>query len=341
MRFAHRFFLILLAITGTTIVLATVSRVNADDEWVVYEGGSGPGAGKHIVLVSGDDEYRSEEGLPMLAKILARHHGFRCTVLFAIDPADGTIQPGYQQNIPGLESLKTADLMVLFLRFRELPDEQMKHIVDYVEAGKPIIGLRTATHAFNYDKNKQSPYARYDWRNGEWKGGFGQQVLGDTWISHHGDHGRQSTRGVINPSLKDHPILRGVNDIWGPTDVYGVKNLPAAAQVLVHGQVLAGMKPTDEPLPGPKNDPLMPLAWIKSYEVKPGKPGKAFCTTIGASQDLQSEGLRRLLVNACYWGVGLEEKIDPKSSVAYVGEYSPTSFGFGTAKQGVRPRDHR
>ena len=105
------------------------------------------------MLVSGDEEYRSEEGLPQLAKILATRHGFKATVLFAIDPADGTINPNQSDNIPGLEALESADLLVLLTRFRRLPDEQMKHIVDYVESGKPIVALRTATHAFD---NKSS-----------------------------------------------------------------------------------------------------------------------------------------------------------------------------------------
>src|SRR6187200_2638832 len=92
---------------------------------ITYEGGSGPGSGKHIVLVSGDEEYRSEEALPQLGKILALRHGFRCTVLFAIDPQDGTINPNISNNIPGLETLKSADLLILFTRFRNLPDDQM------------------------------------------------------------------------------------------------------------------------------------------------------------------------------------------------------------------------
>src|SRR5204863_6817740 len=141
---------------------------------------------KHIVLVSGDEEYRSEESLPQLGKILARHHGFKCTVLFAIDPKDGTINPIVTNNIPGLEALKTADLMIIFTRFRDLPDEQMKHIVDYVESGKPIIGLRTATHAFNIKKGKT--YDKFSFNAKD--GGFGRQILGETWISHHGNHGK-------------------------------------------------------------------------------------------------------------------------------------------------------
>src|SRR5437016_2901203 len=113
--------------------------VLAADPWITLEGSDGPGKGKHIVLVSGDEEYRSEETLPQLAKILARHHGFKCTVLFAIDPKTGEINPQINNNIPGLEALKTADLMVIFTRYRNLPDGQMKYILDYVEAGKPII----------------------------------------------------------------------------------------------------------------------------------------------------------------------------------------------------------
>src|SRR5262249_21500343 len=120
-----------------------------EDPWVIYDGFDGPGKGKHIVLISGDEEYRSEEALPQLGKILAKHHGFKCTVLFAIDPKDGTINPNVS-NIPGLEALKSADLLVIFLRFRDLPDEQMKYLVDYIESGKPIVGLRTATHAFTF-----------------------------------------------------------------------------------------------------------------------------------------------------------------------------------------------
>src|SRR5436190_14401081 len=159
---------------------------------VVYEGAEGPGKGKRIVLISGDEEYRSEEALPQLAKILAQRHGFKCTVLFAIDPKDGTINPNQRDNIPGLEALQSADLLVLFTRFRDLPDAQMKYLVDYIESGKPIIGLRTATHAF--DIRKSPTYTRYTWNSKDWPGGFGKQVLGETWVNHHGKHKEESTR---------------------------------------------------------------------------------------------------------------------------------------------------
>src|SRR5512143_53477 len=201
------------------LVLASVAGASAAEP-LVYQGYEGPCKGKHIVFLTGDEEYRSEEALPMLAKILAVRHGFKCTVLFAIDPSDHTIAPTVLTNIPGLEALAAADLCVMALRFRELPDEEMKHFVDYVNAGKPIIALRTSTHAFSCERNKRSSYAKWDWRNKEWAGGFGQQVLGETWVNHHGSHGAESTRGVINQPCREHPVLRGVNDVWCTTDVY-------------------------------------------------------------------------------------------------------------------------
>ncbi|HOC54878.1 MAG TPA: ThuA domain-containing protein [Verrucomicrobiota bacterium] len=306
---------------------------------VVYQGRKGPGQGRHIVFLTGDEEYRSEEGLPMLAKILAVRHGFKCTVLFAVNPADGTIDPVTLTNIPGMRALDSADLCVMGLRFRELPDAQMKHFVDYLNAGKPIIALRTSTHAFKYDLNKASPYAKYDWHSTVWPGGFGKQVLGETWVNHHGNHGKESTRGVVNEMCSGHPILRGVADIWGPTDVYTVTQLPSDAKVLVWGQVLAGMKPGDPPVAGPKNDPMMPIAWVRDYTGEKGNTSKVFTTTMGAAVDLENEGLRRLLVNAAYWAVGLEKKITRRADVAYVGEYKPGWFGFGKFKPGLKPQD--
>src|SRR5438132_8109348 len=336
LRRAHYTGVLLLA--GLTGLCASAGY--AADPWVVFAGNDNPGNGKHIVLVSGDEEYRSEEALPQLAKILARHHGFKCTVLFAIDPKDGTINPIQTNNIPGLEALNTADLLVIFTRFRDLPDEQMKHIVDYVESGRPIIGMRTATHAFDI---KSSPtYARYGWRSREWDGGFGRQVLGETWISHHGEHGKQSTRGVIAPGAEGHPILRGIQDgdIWGPTDVYGVRlPLPGDSKPLVLGQVLTGMNPTDKPVEGKVNDPMMPIAWVKTYQGQQSKTARVFTTTMCAAQDFQSEGWRRLLVNACYWALGMEDKIPAKTDVELVGEYKPLPFGFGGFQKGLRPAD--
>jgi hypothetical protein len=334
--------LIVACLLLTSVLPAVVQSAENDDApWVHYAGKEGPGKGKHIVLISGDEEYRSEEALPMLGKILAVHHGFDCTVLFSIDPKTGAIDPENQTNIPGIEKLAEADLMLIATRFRELPDDKMMYVDNFVHSGKPIIGLRTATHAFHYSRNKESRFANYDFASSNWPGGFGQQVLGDTWINHHGNHKVESTRGIINEQFTGHPILRGVNDIWGPTDVYGIRNLPEEANVLVYGQVLTGMEPSDQPVVGPKNNPMMPLLWTREFTGREGKTSRVVCTTMGAAVDFESEGLRRAIVNACYWGLGMEDQIPVESDVSLVGEFNPTFYGFGVQKKGVMPAEHR
>src|SRR5690554_6147137 len=323
-------------------VISLSCKAQATDQWIQFEGKEGPGKGKNIVLVSGDDEYRSEEGLPMLAKILSERYGFNTTVLFAINPETNEVTPNYPNNIPGLEHLRDADLMIILIRFRELPDEQMKYIDEYVRSGKPIVGLRTSTHAFNYGKDSKSPYAKYHWQSNveNWERGFGMQVLGETWVAHHGDHGSEGTRGMIDGvnQSNDHPILRGVKDIWGPSDVYTVKNLPDRANVLVHGQSTRGMT-DDAELMWEKS--LMPIAWTLDYTGEDGNTAKVFTTTMGASTDLESEDLRRLLVNASFWGLDMGDIVTADMNVDYVGDYQPTMFGFDSFQKGLKPSDFK
>jgi type 1 glutamine amidotransferase len=332
-------------LTLAAVALATFAgAVCAADAnpWATFPGKDGPGAGKHIVLVSGDEEYRSEETLTQLAKILSTHHGFKCTVLYAIDPKTGHINPNVTDNIPGLEQLKTADLLVLFVRWRTLPDEQLQHLIDYVESGQPIIGLRTATHAVKHTHTPK--YAKYAWnsRVPGYEGGLGKQVLGETWVAHHGAHGKEGTRGIIAHGQQNHPILRGIRDgdIFGPTDVYTVNlPLPGDSTPLVLGQVTKTLEPDSEPVPGKKNDPMMPVAWTKTYQTESGKSARVFTTTMGASQDFASEGLRRLLVNACYWALGMEDKIPEQSQVDIVGTFEPRPFRNDGFAKGKTPAD--
>lgn len=315
-----------------------------DDLWVEYPSSNGPGQAFRIVLVSGDEEYRSEEALPQLGKILSQRHGFSCRVVFAIDPETGTIDPDNRSNIPGLEALDDADLMIIATRFRDLPDEQMAHIDRYIRSGKPIIGIRTATHAFNITTSPT--YQRYTWNYAgkDYPQGFGRQVLGETWIAHHGHHGHESTRGLIAPPARDHAITRGLSngDVWGPTDVYRVRlPLPDGCTPIILGQVLSGMSPDDEPVEGEKNEPMMPVGWTNTYAGDDGTLGRVFATTMGASTDLARDGTRRMLVNAVYWAVGLEDKIpEGGADVDLVGTYEPTDFGFGKFTPGVKPADH-
>ncbi len=99
------------------------------------------------------------------------------------------------------------------------------------------------------------------------------------------------------------------------------------------------MHPNDPPVVGKQNEPMMPVAWTNSFAAPSGKKARVFATTMGASQDLLSEGLRRLIVNACYWAVGMEDQIPPKSDVDIVGHYAPTPFGFNGYTKGVKPSD--
>lgn len=303
---------------------------------IVYEGKAGPGKGKHIVLLAGDEEYRSEEALPMLGKLLSERHGFKCTVVFSINKQTGEIDPNTKDHQPGIEALDSADLCVTSLRFRAWPDEQMKHFADYTAAGKPFIGLRTSTHAFNGIKGQYSAF-----------NDFGKDVLGEKWVSHWGSHKKEATRGVIEEAAKGHPLLRGVGDIFGTSDVYEAAP-PADAKILVRGLVLKGMKPEDEPADYKKkradkqeqavNDPAMPIVWTRTYEGKLGKGNKALCTTMGAATDLENEGLRRLIVNAAYAFTGLD--VPAKADVTPVGEFKPTMYGFNGFIKGVKPADH-
>src|SRR5690606_11295592 len=168
-----------------TVLIFNLQPVCAQEDgpWLHFQPPAGQSNGKYIVLVSGDEAYRSEESLPMLAKILSSRHGFRTTVLFSINPVTGFIDPDYHQNIPGTHFLADADLMLIATRFRELPDEQMAYIDEFINAGEPVLGSRTATHAFRYSRNPENKYAKYGFVSKEkgWEGGFGKRVLGETW----------------------------------------------------------------------------------------------------------------------------------------------------------------
>ncbi|MHC4401617.1 MAG: ThuA domain-containing protein [Planctomycetota bacterium] len=310
--------------------LAPVARANP----LVYQGDAGPGRGKHVVLIASDHEYRSEETLPALARILAKHHGFTCTVLFGVDDA-GVIEPG-ESNVPGIEALGSADLMVIFTRFQDWPAEQMQHFVDYLNRGGPIVGLRTATHGFRIPAG--GPFAKYS--NGypgeEFKDGFGRQILGEKWAGHYGGNHRQSTRLDIVPAKAGHPILRGVKSMWVQCGGYQADPLQPS-DVLAMAQPLLGMEPDSDPDP---ERPPVPGAWTRSYQGASGRSGRVFTSTYGASNDIENEGFRRMLVNACFWAAGLEDAIEPDADVSFVGPYNATwRKGRGRRTSGLKPLD--
>ncbi len=241
----------------------------------------------HIVFVTGDDEYRSEITMPLMAELLGRKRAFKCTVLYAVDPVTGKPNPKYQKNIEGLEALKTADLAVFFLRFRALPDEQMKLILDYVNSGKPIVGLRTSTHAFRYPAGH---------KNEKYNEKFGTDVFGQKWITHHGH--KSTTEVSIIPEMRQHPILRGIYGSFPCSSwLYHVEPLAGDCKPLLIGKAIKSSKTSDQD----KYQLTQPVAWTKTYN-----GARVFFTTLGHPKDFEEYTVRRLLMNGIYWASGIE-----------------------------------
>ncbi len=313
----------------------------AADDFLSYEP-KGEAKGKHVVLLAGDEEYRSEEALPMLAKLLSERHGFKTTVLFSVGEY-GVVDPTKGDSLTNPAALDTADALVLLLRFRRWDEATLDKFDAAVKRGIPIIALRTSTHAFS-GIPKDSKYAAWNWNNA---GGWGKKVLGETWVSHWGHHKFEATQGVIDEALAGQPLLRGVTDVFGTSDVYEAYP-PADAGVLMYGRVLKGMTPDSGALETvkaratdkkeqPVNDPMMAIAWTRVVKNEAGTENKVLTTTMGAATDLTNESLRRLVVNGLYWGLGLE--IPEKADVTLVGEYNPTAFGFKGFKPGLKVTD--
>lgn len=305
---------------------------NAAEDWLMFPGGDGPGKGKHIALLAGDEEYRSEEAMPMLAKILSQHHGFDCSVHFSINE-QGFVDPTKQNSITGSEQFEKADAFIMSLRFRNWPEEETARFIKAIRRGVPLIGLRTSTHAF---------------RGGRLHS-FGKDVLGENWVSHWGRHKKEATLGVVEPGVEEHEILRGVGQVFGDSDVYEAYP-PEDATILLRGTVLKGMSPTDPPADYEKkrsrgdkgkqgvNDPAMPIAWTREHEFEFEKTSRVFCTTLGAATDLTAEGTRRLVVNSVFWGLKMD--VPKATNVDFVDEFKPTEYGFDIYISDRKPADY-
>lgn len=327
----------IVALTALSACAVQEHPVPASEQWLTYTGqDQRPGNGKHIVLVAAEQEYRAEQAMPMLARMLAKHHGFDCTVLFAqkdgmVDPTQKTRPEDKEMfhDIPGIEHIAKADLLILFNRFITLPDEQIQHVIQYLDSGKPIFGIRTANHGFS---------GNFPYRVNDKKVRFGEDVLGGSFRGHHGGWHREGTRGIVVEANKSHPILTGVTDVFGPSDVYRTygkgKSLPETCTSLLLGQPLVGLNPTDAP--NTKKEAL-PVAWTNSWTGSKGESARVFHVTMGSARDYQSAGLRRLSTNAIYWCLDLEDKITADSSVEIVGDYQPLKSGFNYDALGVVP----
>ena len=215
----------------------------------------------------------------------------------------------------------------------------MEKFEGYLKRGGPVLGLRTTTHAFNGLKGKYA-YHNFNYRDDEFVGGFGRQILGETWnpklgAGHYGRNHKYATAMHVVPEQKDHPVIRGVRDMHAMAGAYSARPMPNST-ILATNRVLESMEVGAKPLEdkGPQ-----PAAWVRTYEFKDGKEGRAFCTTQGASEDILSEGVRRMIINATLWCMGMEEHITADANVSFVGPYNPSTFSFKPSVTDVKPSD--
>lgn len=306
----------------TFLLLSLSCKVNKTEPYL---------ASPHIVFIAGDDEYRSEESLPMLAGILKREIGAKVSFCFSTDE-QGFINPIAKTNITNLEALKTADLVVFFMRFRALPDDQLKLITDYVESGKPIVGFRTSTHAFLYEKNEA--LKSY---NNEWPA----KVFGQQWITHHGhfDDGKFPLTDVYAEG-SNHIILTGVQPFKAYSWLYHVDGgdwkLSGDSKPFLMGKSLKSGHEQSGKL---DKFPLTnPVAWTKTYTGTSGKSARVFFTTLGHPYDFKDSNMRRLAMNGILWSIQKEGQIKPMMDVTPVSPYQPNNSGMGDPyNKGVKP----
>ena len=288
--------------------------------------------GPHIVFVIGDEEYRSEESMPMLASILKRELNAKVSFCMSVDSA-GYIDPNRTDYISNLSALDSADLMVLFTRFRNIPKADLSHIQEFAESGKPMVGFRTSTHAFLY---KDSSFLHM---NNEWP----TKIFGQQWITHHGhfeDGNKPLTDISIRSANKSNSILNGVKPFKAYSWLYHVDGgnwtLSGNPNILLDGLALKSNHELNNKL---DEFPMTnPVAWTKTYIGNKKKSARVFFTTLGHPYDFKEEAMRKLSLNGIYWALGLESKI-PEDGVSSQLEssYNPNNSGFGQKyKKGQR-----
>jgi uncharacterized protein len=223
------------------------------------------------VVVAGDGEYESHQTMQVVAKDIEQqlgHHVSFCSPDIIED------NPGFPvSSFAGLEALADADLLVIFTRFRRLPEEQMQLFVDYVSRNGPVVGLRTATHAFHYPEGSKWEY---------WNDGFGRDVLGSPWIAH---HGHSSTTVVRRAPGEDHEVLEGVEDEFSSPSWLYLVELEEGCRPLLLG----------EPVNPERAPQLGPVCWVREAD------RRVLSTTLGQQGDFNIPSFRRLLVNAARW----------------------------------------
>ncbi|HWB13220.1 MAG TPA: ThuA domain-containing protein [Pirellulales bacterium] len=262
---------------GRAVVILTCLVLVAWNGWAEDQPIPGRAtAAPHVVLLIGEDEYQTDRTLPAFAKAELTTRGLRVTTLHA-DKSD-------PNNFPGLEALATADLLVVSVRRRTPPAEQLGKIRAYVESGRPVAGIRTASHAFSLRNNQPPPAGHEAWPE------FDAEVLGGHYTGHHPapEAGSPPTLVWIRQERNDHAILAGLPNEPFPvgSSLYKTSPLAASADALVMGQV-QGVEPSE------------PIAWTNTDY----KGGRVFYTSLGHPDDFKIAAFRKLLVNGIFWAL--------------------------------------
>ena len=238
---------------------------------------AGPKTKTHIVFMIGEDEYKTWETLPAFAKTELEPNGFRVSIIQA-DSQD-------KNNFPGLvEALRDADLLFISLRRRTPRKEQLQAVRAHLEAGKPLVGIRTACHAFA-PAPKDAEKVASNPELAAWAA-FDPEVLGGHYTGHHGNGSKAAIS--VAPGASGHPILQGVDvsGLIGNGSLYKVSPVSETATLLLKGAI-----------PGESPEPV---AWTKIYGPK---KARIFYTSLGHPDDLQNPEFRHLLANGIRWAL--------------------------------------
>jgi type 1 glutamine amidotransferase len=225
----------------------------------------------HLAILMAEDEYKTEVSLPAWGRA---HLGkeFRTTYLYGNDAE--------RNDLPGLEALETADVLLVSVRRRVPSAAQLARIREFIEAGKPVVGIRTASHAFSLRDGTPPPEGHSAWLT------FDPDVLGGHYTGHHGVGPKVA---VSQPGESPHPIMAGVDlaQLQGHGSLYKVSPLAVSATPLLLGTI--------------PDTPAEPLAWV--YTNRYG--GRVFYTSLGHIDDFAEPAFQRLLLNGVRWAAGL------------------------------------
>ncbi len=306
-----------------SVVLAVTLAVVA---WIPLVGTAVAGDHErpHIVFLIGDREYRSEESMPMLASILKNRHGCDVTLCFSVSK-EGIIDPNRPDHFEGIEALDTADLMVVYMSWRQPAPGQLAKITKYLDAGGAVVGFRPTVLTFEFPEDHPNARLNHEWPH---------EVLGLRWIRHHGS--ANSTDVFLHDDQKNHPVLRGVAPFHARSWLYhAAGHVHPNVKPLLYGRAVRGAELGGEHFGEPQ-----PVAWMHQREPAYGG-GRTFFTTLGDPMDFHKESMRRLSIQGMFWAMGMEDRIPVQGlDVDFVLDYQPNPSGFGkTYKPDMRPED--